>query len=343
MATLADVLRLLAVPVLGWAALRDHRTRRIPNRIWSPLVLLALLALGLDIVRVFDAPVYVSRSFAIRSAISIGFLLPVSYAFWWFGGFGGADAKAVMVLAVLFPIYPTYELAGIFLPMVVPPLGIFSLSVLTNAVVLGLAYPGVLTARNLLAGEVGFPMFIGRRVAWDDLMRTHGRLLETPAGFTRNGLDLDALRMYLRWRGMSLPTLREHVEQARDPATLPADPNPPTDGAVTAPTAVDEDDTDAAGAVFDEAAIDDDSTHEDIPVDESTDPWGAERFLESIDSTAYGTTAPQLRRALDLLAEADDVWVSPGIPFLIPLFVGLVITLVYGDLLHGLISVVRGL
>ncbi|MFB6148195.1 MAG: A24 family peptidase C-terminal domain-containing protein [Halobacteriales archaeon] len=334
MATPADVLRLLAVPVLAWAAWRDHRTRRVPNRIWGPLVVVALIALGLDIVRVVGEPVYITRSFAIRSAISIGFLIPIAYVFWWLGGFGGADAKALMVLAVLFPIYPTYELAGVFVPLSVPPLGVFSLSVLTNAVIVGLAYPLTLAGRNLLDGEFGVPMFIGRRVQWADLLTTHGRLLETPAGFTRTGLDLDALRMYLRWRGLSLRAIRDHPEQARDPATLPADPNPPTDGAVGTTPAED-----------DEHVAFDETTSDRSSADDYADPWGAERFLDSIDGTAYGTTPSQLRQALDLLADTDtdEIWVSPGIPFLIPLFVGLLVTLVYGDLLHTLITLIGGL
>ncbi|MFB6299418.1 MAG: prepilin peptidase [Halobacteriales archaeon] len=332
MATSADVLRLVAIPILGWAAWRDHHTRRVPNRVWIPLVVVALVALGLDIVRVLDEPAYITRSFAIRTAISIGFLIPVAYAFWWFGGFGGADAKALMVLAVLFPVYPTYELAGLVFPLSVPPLGVFSISVLTNAVILGFAYPIALAVRNLLAGEIGLPMFIGRRVAWTELPTTHGRLLETPTGMTRQGLDLDALRMYLRWRGLSLTTLRDHAEQARDPATLPTDPNPPTDGAVKTTA-----DTGNGTIAFTKMA-DNPQANDAYP-----DPWGAERFLASVDGNAYGTTAPQLRQALDLLVEADVVWVSPGIPFLLPLFTGLLVTLAYGDLLHSLVTAIGGL
>ncbi|MFC6726180.1 A24 family peptidase, partial [Halobium palmae] len=35
-----DLLRLLVVPVFAWAAWRDVRTRRLPNRVWAPLVVL---------------------------------------------------------------------------------------------------------------------------------------------------------------------------------------------------------------------------------------------------------------------------------------------------------------
>ncbi|MDX1746488.1 MAG: A24 family peptidase C-terminal domain-containing protein, partial [Halobacteriales archaeon] len=72
----------------------------------------------------------------------------------------------------------------------------------------------------------------------------------------------------------------------------------------------------------------------------SADPWGAEAFLEGIDHGAYGTRPGQLRDGLTLLSEADQVWVSPGLPFLVPLVAGLVIALVYGDILFVVLRLV---
>jgi len=68
---------------------------------------------------------------------------------------------------------------------------------------------------------------------------------------------------------------------------------------------------------------------------EYDDPWGADAFLEDIDGSAYGTTPETLREGLDVLATEETVWISPGTPFLVPVFAGLVIALVYGDLLLG--------
>jgi len=39
---------------------------------------------------------------------------------------------------------------------------------------------------------------------------------------------------------------------------------------------------------------------------------------------------------LETLADDDVVWISPGIPFLVPLFVGLTLAFVYGDLLFAM-------
>lgn len=298
-ASIPDLLRLLAVPALGWAAVRDWHTRRVPNSLWTPLAVLGVLLLLWDGFTALGTAH--SRLFAVRAAFSLLFVIPLAYFFWYIGGFGGADARAFMVLAVLFPTYPTYELAGHSLPAVQTLLGVFSLTILTNAVLLGAAYPFLLGVRNAVDSEFSYVMFVGQRVPIDRLPETHGSLLENRWGYTRNGLDLDALRMYLRWRGLDLADVRVDPE-LRDPDTLPDEPNEPTDGAVV---------TDGSG-----------------------DPWGAAAFLEDIEGTAYGTTPVQLREGLDLIAEREAVWVTPGIPFIVPLFVGLLVALVGGDILY---------
>jgi preflagellin peptidase FlaK len=33
----------------------------------------------------------------------------------------------------------------------------------------------------------------------------------------------------------------------------------------------------------------------------------------------------------------ETVWLSPGVPFIVPVFLGLVVALTYGDLLFGLL------
>lgn len=343
MNTIPDLLRLFAIPVFGWVAWRDYRTRRVPNRLWYPLAFLGIVLLLWDGWRVVGGPAYEARALFIRTAVSVGIVIPLAYGLWWFGGFGGADAKAFMVLALLFPTYPRYHVGGVTVPLESTTLGVFSLTILTNTVLIGLLYPVVLTVRNGLAGRFSGVMFVGWPLTWDAVMTAHGRLLETPDGFTRRGLDLDALRMYLRWRGLTLADIREYTARVRDPTSLPDEPNPPTDGAIDASdgatvsrepsldTRADTDPERLSGIDDDTAAFSDDAARFD-------DPWGAAAFLDDIDHGAYGTTPTTLRSGLDLLATADMVWISPGIPFLVPMFVGLLVSLVYGDVLFGLLA-----
>jgi len=342
--TLADALRLLVVPVFCWAAVRDVRTRRIPNRLWPPLYALGALTLVLAVVGRWP---FVGGDwlFAVRVAVSLFVVAPLGYGLWAFGGFGGADAKAVVALAIVFPTFPAYAIAGETLPLVATPAGVFSLTVLTNALLVGLAYPLWLAVTNLAAGEWSRWLFLTRRVPAGSLTVRHGRLFESSDGRTRRGLDLDALRMYLRWRGATLEAVRAAPRAARDPrrigptfdptdgrvdrrASTPADT--PTDG-MTADGGAPVDSTDACG---DHGGDEVDAEYE---VDD--DPWGAERFLATIDHDAYGTDPQTLRAGLELVTEQDVVRVSPGLPFLVPLSVGLLVAVTFGDVLFALLAV----
>lgn len=304
--TTADLLRLLAVPVFAWVAYRDLETRRIDGRVWYPLLGLGLLTLALDGLRVLGADPFTQRLFTIRVAFSLVLLLVFAVGFWYFGAFGLADAKAFVVIGLLFPTVPTYAVAGLRFPFIAPSHGTFSLTIITDAVIIGALYPVALLVFNIVSGRISPAMVVGRPVHWESIPTTHGKLLETPGGFTFSGLDLDALRMYLRWRDLTLAELRTGANDLRDPASLPADTHPPTDGRVR---------TDG-GAM--------------------EDPWGAAAFLEEVGG-AYGTSPETLRAGLDLLAHRDEVWVSPGMPFLIPLFLGMLLALTYGDVLFGLL------
>ncbi|MGQ3412866.1 A24 family peptidase C-terminal domain-containing protein [Natrinema sp. LN54] len=331
-ATGPDLLRLVAVPVFALVAYRDIETRRVSSTVWIPLALLGAVLLCWDARLAWAAGGNAwTFEFLIPTAISLGLVVPIAYLFWWFGGFGGADAKALLVLAVLFPTFPEYALGSRTLPLAgATDIGTFSFTILTNAVLVGVALPVVLAVRNAAAGRIAPVMFVGWPISWDRIPETHGRLLSTPTGLSRGGLDLDALRMYLRWRGISLADVRDAPARYRNPDTLPAEPNPPTDGAVTADTPRSD-----GGALESAAADETPSAEPESQPADYDDPWGADAFLADIDGSAYGTTPETLREGLEVLAEEETVWISPGTPFLVPVFAGLVIALVYGDLLLG--------
>lgn len=226
-ATIPDLLRLVALPVFAWTAVRDVKTRRVSSAVWIPLAFLGSALLVWDGWLAWNAEATVwAYEFLLPTAVSLGFVVPIAYLFWWFGGFGGADAKALLVLALLFPTYPHYEIGSVAFPLTVTPIETFSFTILTNAVVIGIAIPIGLAVANAASGRFNSVMFIGWPVPWDRVPETHGRLLEDPSGRSRGGLDLDALRMYLRWRGLTLEDVRERPDRYRDPATLPDEPNP---------------------------------------------------------------------------------------------------------------------
>jgi len=317
-----DLLRLVVLPVFAWAAWRDINTRRLPNRLWPPLVAVGVVALVWEAVQLPAFGTYEGRLFLVQVGVSLLFIAPLGYAFWWLGGFGGADAKALITLAVLLPTFPEYTLGSLSLPLVDTPLGVFSLTVLTDTVLIAAVAPILLGVGNLVRGYIEpRAMFFARPVSVDSIPDRHGKLFETPDGIAR-GLDLDALRMYFRWRGSTLAALQAAPEAHRDPSSVEAT-HDPTDGGTHVGPRTD-------GGVEQPATAD--------TVERVDDPWAAERFFEAIDGTAYGSTPEGLREALDLLASTDreTLWVSPGLPFVVPMFVGLVVAFSYGDLLFGL-------
>jgi preflagellin peptidase FlaK len=335
-ALVPDLLRLVAVPVLGWAAYSDIRTRRVPNRTWYPLAGLGVLLLVWDGLRVLSRDPLVQRLFLVQVVVSLGLVAPLGYVFWRLGGFGGADAKALAALAVLFPAYPAYPLPGalagaqvLALPVVQTPIGVFSLTILSNTVVAGAAYPLAIAVGNAVRGHLSPAMLIGKPIPVDAIPESYGKLLETPDGFTRSGLDLDALRMYLQWRGLTLSEVRANPDRYRDPATLPDDPNPPGDGAVPID---DEAAANAESTADSERPSDDAQSDGGAPADHD-DAWGADAFFDDLEYGAYGATPTQLRDGLETLADSEAVWISPGLPFIVPMFVGLLLALTYGDVL----------
>ncbi|MFT4921295.1 MAG: preflagellin peptidase FlaK [Haloarculaceae archaeon] len=354
-ASLPDLLRLVAIPVFGWVAYRDIETRRVPNRAWYPLAALGVVLLVWEGVALFGggAAVWQRQRFLVGVLFSLLFVVPLVYGFWLIGGFGGADAKAFFVIAVLFPTYPAYNVwelgfQGVQLPFVQSNLPVFSLTILSNTVLVGIAYPVVLGVRNAVGGSVSPAMFVAKPVGWDRTPREYGTLLEfpdrslladlSPSGlreyFSWRGLDLDALRMYLQWRGCTLAEVRDSPDHYRDPTTLPDDPNPPGDGVVT-----DGGPGELGASEKTKTAADAESTTDPTGErDDYDDPWGAEAFLSDIEGSAYGTSPVDLREGLESLTGEDVVWISPGIPFLVPLFFGLLVSLSAGDLLFALLN-----
>lgn len=331
-----DLLRLLALPVLGWAAHRDLRTRRVANRMWLPLVALGGALLAWEAWTIWQGGLATERRlFVVRVAVSVGVIAPLGYLFWWLGAFGGADAKALAAICLCFPTPPSYLFPTA--PSLVLPLttasGAFAVTILTNAALVGAVYPLSLTVRNALAGRITTTMAVGRPISWEGVPATHGRLLGRANGLD-SGLDLDALRMYLAWRNTSLDALRAAPAEGRDPESLPTEPNAPGDGRIDAATdgGPRHGDRRATGPVHDTATTDREN------VQNPADPWGAAAFCDDVGD-AYGATPTNLRAALDHLTTAESVWISPGIPFLVPLFGGLCLALVYGDLLYAGLAV----
>jgi preflagellin peptidase FlaK len=127
-----EVLRVLTSLIfLIYSSWSDYKTREVTNKVW---ILFAPVASALTLTELF---LYNSPDlliFAICFGLTSGFAILLFYV----GGFGGADAKALMCLALALPFYPqklltpvTFEISPISKSFF--PIAVFSNSVLFAA------------------------------------------------------------------------------------------------------------------------------------------------------------------------------------------------------------------
>lgn len=149
-----NALRVLATLIIfGYSCLTDWKTRRAPNELWYVMGGIGLALAAYELWQYDFSVVYLARL-----VIGAVFIYALVYVIFRVGGFGGADAKALIATALMFPLYPVLNVQGTFLPLaynVMSP--IFALTVLGNAVVLTIVVPLGVLAYNLLTvppGEV---------------------------------------------------------------------------------------------------------------------------------------------------------------------------------------------
>ena len=141
---LAQPRMLLALAMLFGATVLDLRTRRVANLYWYPFLAFALI---------LDVTGLASTGDWLGPAVALAFC-GVFYVFWRFRLFGGADAKGLMVLALLLP--PTT--GALTIPTVLGALLIGSLLAGVGLPVAFLAWNLAHARFRLPAALVGVPM-----------------------------------------------------------------------------------------------------------------------------------------------------------------------------------------
>jgi len=167
-----DLLRLLAgTTLLAFAAYTDWRWRRAPNVLWVVMALVGLVALAAQLA--FEPSDVLGRWPYL--VFIPGFAVAI-YAMWWFGLIaGGADAKALMAMALLVP-FPLALAEGVP-PLAGPLPGAFT--VLGDSLLLFLAIPLSLAVWNLAHGHARFPhLFLGVKRKAKDVRRGHAWPME---------------------------------------------------------------------------------------------------------------------------------------------------------------------
>jgi len=93
-------------------------------------------------------------SYFLRLAVSAGFIFLFVYALFRLGTFGGADAKSLIALSIILPVYPRFQIFGYSFPLNKPMIDLFAFGILGNAVTLTTVVPAGLFVLNLARKDV---------------------------------------------------------------------------------------------------------------------------------------------------------------------------------------------
>jgi len=134
----------VSLGVLFYSSWSDYKTREVSNRVW---VIYAPIALALSLAELLLFEPSQLPLFGLSFGITAGLALLLFYA----GGFGGADSKALMCIALALPFAPL-ALFTPLLPGAVSPTSqvIFPLTIFGNAVLFAAASGIYMVLRNVV-------------------------------------------------------------------------------------------------------------------------------------------------------------------------------------------------
>lgn len=134
----------ITLAFLTYSSWSDYKTREVTNKVWA---LYAPIALSLSVVEFL---IYDQAIFPVF-ALSAGLTIVVALLLFYTGGFGGADSKAFMCIALALPVFPTILITPV-LPAGLSPLSqtMFPLTILSNSVLIAAASGLFLLIRNLI-------------------------------------------------------------------------------------------------------------------------------------------------------------------------------------------------
>jgi len=128
-----DAARIIIASIfLIYASWRDYRSREVSNTVW---ILFAPLAFTLTFLEIYIYEFPQLPFYGICFSLTTAFALMLFYS----GGFGGADAKAIMCLALALPFHPENLFKPFFSEVSLISQTFFPLTVFSNSVLLAAA------------------------------------------------------------------------------------------------------------------------------------------------------------------------------------------------------------
>ncbi len=156
-----DILKIMfCLPFLIYSCYSDVKTRRVSDRVWVIMLSGGIFFIGYEFS--YYGMLYLKILLFSVSLIFVIILISDKLSeLFHIRGIGGADAKLFLVLSVLFPIYPRFELMHRVFPLKAS-LSFFVLSVLGNAVIASLLIPMMFAIYNIqkMGLHIDKPLYI---------------------------------------------------------------------------------------------------------------------------------------------------------------------------------------
>lgn len=194
--SMLEILKILfCTPFLLYACYSDIKKRSVTNNVWLIMLAGSIFFIAYENLKYEKYSLY-------PLFISAGFIFILAYIPYQIGAIGGADAKSLIVLSMIFPAYPAFQAFGYALPLNKPLYDIFALSILGNSALLTIVVPIGLAAYNITktGWRVDNPayIFVGYKTKISKLAGKHIRLVQ--AFEVVDG----RIQSYFKWGGVEI-------------------------------------------------------------------------------------------------------------------------------------------
>jgi preflagellin peptidase FlaK len=259
----------LSIAFLLYASWRDYKTREVSNRVWAIYAPSALF-LSLAELLIYDPSKL--PFFGLSFGVTAAFAIILFYS----GGFGGADSKALMCIALALP----FSTETLFTPIIasgVSPLSqnIFPLTIFSNSVLFAAASGLYMLLRNLIQRVAAGEKLFEGTLATESIGK---KILVMITGY-----KVSVAKLKEKWHVYPMEDVDDNGENQLKRKLVV------------------------------------------VPRDE-----GRNEIVE------------RLSKAVDTGKISDHVWATPGLPMLIFVTIGLIVALLFGDLVWILVSFVLG-
>ena len=313
-----DLLRLLVIPAFIYASILDFRYRVIYNEFWIPLIGLSFLVITWDIALVLLGVDPVNTDFLFNLSTSILIGPSVAFLLYSNGIIGGADMKAIAYLSVLFPEFPEVLSKSYVVYEGITP--VFSITVLVNGLLISFLYRLYLVAHNINNNQFNKKVSRIKCIDKERVFNHSGELILDKNKKTK--IKIDMIKSYLNWRGI---TIEEVIDNNNIHSKAIVSNDRPYKSNSIHPL----NSSNAAELIQIPKSSRKDS------VDGTNKNWFAEEYTDVVNEqnkSDQQIEPEKIEKAMEKLQEENRVWVTPSIPFFIPLTIGLLISIGFGSL-----------